>query len=729
VIRSPEATKGRRHAPPHRPALKVALITLCGLLLLFIPGLGQASFASAPHAKETVEGEVLLLHSDDFTRQRDKEWNAVRTKRGELVKVDLAHVSDAHTPLPGERVRLTGERRSGVFLAADAAPLTETGTTQTTQTATLGATTTTATTRQTAVILLNFTNDASQPWTPSQVSDVMFAQTDSVNAYYKETSYGSTSFAGSVFGWVTIPYDNTSCDYWSWGQAAQQVLGIDATKFSNIVYMWPQAASCGWGGMGQIFGKLSWINGWLAVRPLAHELGHNFGIHHAGSLECTVNGARVTISSPDKCDRIEYGDPFSVMGGTTRQWTNWNRAQVGWIPEKITITKAGTYTVAPAELSAQPRLLRVARGDGNYFFFEFRQPSGAYDNFSPTDPAVNGVLIRLAPDTTTVAQSALVDMTPATSTRNDAALLVGQTFSDPVSGISVTTTAVAAQGATISVAFGVGTTAPPTAPTNLTAKTTSTSVALSWTASSDNVGVAGYRVSRDSVPLNTTTATTYTDSGLTTGTTYRYSISAFDAAGDRSAESWIWVTTPAPVTDTTPPKAPSSLKALVIGTTQVALSWVASTDDVAVEAYDVYRDGAKVAQTTLPNFLDTGLAPGSTHKYQLLARDAAGNSSALSSTVSPRLAGLSTATTGTVAGVVYNALGRPQSNVVVQLTGNGLAKSAKTGNSGTYKFGSLPPGSYSLTVNWPATATATTAASSGDLTATVVSGVTFVLAT
>jgi chitodextrinase len=716
-----------------RSALKVALITLCGLLLLVVPGLGQASYGTTPHAKETVEGEVLLLHSDDFARQRDKEWNAVRTKRGELVKVDLAQVADAHTPLPGERVRLTGERRNGVFLAVDAVPLTETGTTQTTQTTTLAATTT-ATTRQTAVILLNFTNDASQPWTPSAVSDVMFGETNSVNAYYKETSYGNTSFAGSVFGWVTIPYDNTSCDYWTWGNAAQQALGIDTTKYDNIVYMWPQAASCGWGGMGQLFGKLSWINGWLAVRPLAHEVGHTMGVHHSGSLECTVNGARVTISSPDNCDRIEYGDPFSVMGGTTRQWTNWNRAQVGWIPEKITITRAGTYTVAPEEFSAQPRLLRVARGDGNYFYFEFRQPSGAYDNFSATDPAVNGVLVRLAPDTTTVAQSALVDMTPATSTRNDAALLVGQTFSDPVSGISVTTTAVAPQGATIDVSFGGGSTGggdttAPAAPTNLTAKTTSTSIALAWTASSDNVGVAGYRVSRESVLLNTTTATTYNDSGLTTGTTYRYSISAFDAVGNKSAESWIWVTTPAPVTDTTPPKTPSSLKALVIGTTQVALSWVASTDDVGVEAYDVYRDGAKVAQTTLPNFLDTGLLPGSTHKYQVLARDAAGNSSALSSAVSPRLAALSTATTGTVAGVVYNALGRPQSNVVVQLTGNGLAKSAKTGNSGTYKFGSLPAGSYSLTINWPATTTATTAASSGGLTATVVSGVTFVLAT
>jgi hypothetical protein len=334
------------------------------------------------------------------------------------------------------------------------------------------------------VILLNFANDASQPWTPTAVSDVMFGDANSVNAYYKEVSYGSTSFAGSVFGWVTIPYANSGCEYWNWGRAAEQALGLDTTTYDNVVYIWPQAASCDWGGMGTRLGTQSWINGWLAVRPLAHELGHNLGVHHAGSLDCTANAVRVTISAPQNCSRMEYGDPFSVMGGGTRQWTNWNRAQLGWIPELVTITRAGTYTVAAEEFSVQPRLLRVARGDGTYFYFEFRQPSGTYDNFSPTDPAVNGVLVRLAPDKTTIAQSALLDMTPATTTRDDAALLAGQTFTDPVSGISVTTTGATPDGATINVSFGGagGTggadTTPPTVPGNLTAIAATASVLL-----------------------------------------------------------------------------------------------------------------------------------------------------------------------------------------------------------------------------------------------------------
>jgi chitodextrinase len=684
----------RRRRPNARQLLIVCL------LLLVVPANGSASFGRSAKAPETINGELLLLHSDDFQHGHSTRSIALRTDRGDLVKVDLAKLRDAET-FVGRRVRLAGETRGGVFVAADGETTSTSGsvTTPSTQTAAL------ATTRQTAVILLNFTNDARQPWTPTAVSDLVFGDAASVNAYYKEVSYASTSFTGSVFGWVTIPFDNSGCRYWDWGNAAQQALGVDPTKYNNIVYIWPEAMSCQWAGLGTIFGKQSWINGYVSVRTLAHELGHNLGVHHAGSEECTENGTRVTLSTDDNCTRLEYGDPFSVMGGSTRHWTNWNRAQLGWMPEMVTITKAGPYTVAPAEFTVQPRLLRIARGDGTYFYVEFRQPSGAFDNFPATDPAVNGVLVRLAPDKTTVAPSALLDMTPATTTRNDAALLVGQTFADPVSGVSVTTTAVTPDGATISVSFGgvappPDTTAP-SAPGTPAATATTTSVSLTWTASTDNVGVAGYRVSRDGVPVATVATAGYTDSGLTPATAYAYAVTAYDAAGNSSAATSLSVTTPSAPADTTAPKTPSNPKALVLGTTQVALSWAASTDNVGVAAYDVYRDGAKVGDTTLPNWFDTDLAPGSTHKYQVRARDAAGNVSLLSSATSARLPGVSTATTGTIAGVVYNTLGRPQSNAVVQLNGNGLAKSAKTGSSGTYKFGSLPPGDYTVTVNRP----------------------------
>ena len=76
----------------------------------------------------------------------------------------------------------------------------------------------------------------------------------------------------------------------------------------------------------------------------------------------------------------------------------------------------------------------------------------------------------------------------------------------------------------------------------------STSVNVSWSASSDNVGVTGYRVARDGVVVSTVAGTSFADSGLSPGTSYGYSVVAFDAAGNASGPSGVVsVTTPAVV--------------------------------------------------------------------------------------------------------------------------------------------------------------------------------------
>lgn len=97
------------------------------------------------------------------------------------------------------------------------------------------------------------------------------------------------------------------------------------------------------------------------------------------------------------------------------------------------------------------------------------------------------------------------------------------------------------------VIFGGGAVVPdpsdtvaPTAPTNLatvTANVTDVAVPLSWTAATDNVGVAGYKVYRNGTEVATVSGTTYTDTGLTASTAYSYTVKAYDAAGNVSPSS------------------------------------------------------------------------------------------------------------------------------------------------------------------------------------------------
>ena len=79
--------------------------------------------------------------------------------------------------------------------------------------------------------------------------------------------------------------------------------------------------------------------------------------------------------------------------------------------------------------------------------------------------------------------------------------------------------------------------------------------------------------------------------------------------------------------DTTPPSTPTNLTATAVSSTQIDLSWTASTDNVAVTCYKIFRDGAEVATVTTITHQDTGLTPDTTYKYQVSACDAAGNNS------------------------------------------------------------------------------------------------------
>ena len=97
----------------------------------------------------------------------------------------------------------------------------------------------------------------------------------------------------------------------------------------------------------------------------------------------------------------------------------------------------------------------------------------------------------------------------------------------------------------------------PDVPGNLALNSaTATSVTLGWTASTDNVGVTGYRVYRGATEIGTTQQTSFTDSGRSPSTQYTYQVKAYDAAGNQSGAATLSVTTPA---DTVAPTSPGSI--------------------------------------------------------------------------------------------------------------------------------------------------------------------------
>ena len=198
--------------------------------------------------------------------------------------------------------------------------------------------------------------------------------------------------------------------------------------------------------------------------------------------------------------------------------------------------------------------------------------------------------------------------------------------------------------ATATFSFAADTT-PPTQPTGLSATPVSLSqINLSWTGSTDDVGVAGYGVFRNGLQVATTTTTSYSDTGLLAGTSYGYAVDAFDTTGNLSNQSSSVSTST--LGDTTAPSVPAGLSATAGSSSQVNLSWSASTDNVGVTGYRVYRNGVQVGTMVATSFSDTGLSASTGYAYTVAAFDTAGNLSAQSGSVSATtLASSSTDTT------------------------------------------------------------------------------------
>ncbi|MCX7747828.1 MAG: cohesin domain-containing protein [Clostridia bacterium] len=196
----------------------------------------------------------------------------------------------------------------------------------------------------------------------------------------------------------------------------------------------------------------------------------------------------------------------------------------------------------------------------------------------------------------------------------------------------------------------------PSVPTGLTSNnTTFVSTTLSWNASTDDVRVSGYEIYQNSVYLLTVSSTSFGITGLKPNTTYKYSVLAKDAAGNKSALcAEISVTTPA---DTIAPTTPQNFSIKVLTSNYLKLAWEPSTDNVGIEGYDVYRNNVFLKTVYSRNYvIDSGLTPLTEYSYYVVAKDIAGNKSAQSVTYK-------VSTTSTPVGYVTLSLDKEKASV------------------------------------------------------------------
>ncbi len=183
-----------------------------------------------------------------------------------------------------------------------------------------------------------------------------------------------------------------------------------------------------------------------------------------------------------------------------------------------------------------------------------------------------------------------------------------------------------------------GDTQAPTTPSNLSASTVSTSqINLTWSASTDNVGVSGYRVERcqgsgcsNFSQITTPTGTSFSDTGLSQGTIYRYRVRAADSAGNLSSYSSVAeATTQSSPTDTTPPVI-SNVSVSNITSSGATITWSTNENSTSFVQYGLttgYGSSANSSGQTSHSVNITGLSSNTIYNFRISATDSSSNNS------------------------------------------------------------------------------------------------------
>ena len=424
-----------------------------------------------------LDGTLVILHEDRLDGGR---YHYVLNTAGERYSLHFVEGVPSHL-LTGAKIRVKGKRLGDMLALGGSGS----GSVQQTAPAplpkTLGA-------LRTLVILVNFSDNATEPYTVDDAHAAMFGVTSS---FFMENSYQQSWLVGDVYGWFTLPVSGAACDYTTIASAAQNAAiaaGANPAAYDHLVYAFPQNA-CQWWGLSSVGGlpSQSWINGAFELTVLGHELGHGLGLYHAHALDCGTApvGSVMTTAyppAPGTCFMIEYGDIIDMMGSAyPGHFSAFQKERLGWLnaglsPPATTITTSGTYTLESLEIqSGNPKALKILKsqdpttGAKTWYYVEARQPIGFDSVLNTTSSTVgivstipNGVLVHVGTEGSGNS-GALLDMNPTTDTSIwdwlvDAPLLAGQTFSDTGSGVTMTTQWVNGTAAAVTVSLGASTT-------------------------------------------------------------------------------------------------------------------------------------------------------------------------------------------------------------------------------------------------------------------------------
>lgn len=294
------------------------------------------------------------------------------------------------------------------------------------------------------LIRVDFSDKPGAPFTDVAGTNLV----EGLDTFYRENSLGRAGWFGIGSGsamTATLRMPKTAATYGTQDAStlrtdarnAATAAGFNLSSYQFDLICFTSVPNYSWAGLGYVGAPGAWIQGAFdaSAGVSAHELGHNFGLNHANFWD-TAGANMIGKTGTD----VEYGDSFDTMGNASagkRHFNVRNKVALNWLrgTEAVTFTTNGVYRLYAHDVTnavTGARALKVARNSRTNYWFELRQ------KFTDNRWLMNGLGVRWARSDNS-RQSLLIDTTAGSADgKNDSALVIGRTFTDPDVGLHIT---------------------------------------------------------------------------------------------------------------------------------------------------------------------------------------------------------------------------------------------------------------------------------------------------